>query len=208
MDTLNKILNASAELFRQFGFKTVTMDDIARRAGVSKKTLYQYFPNKNEVVNQSVTWYKAKITELIESAMDQAENAIQGMVRIMGMFDQINKQINPRAMLELERYYPEGFSRFKSSLIEKDVVAIQKNIIRGIEEGFYREGINAGLMAHFRMELSLIIFHPRLIVQESYDWPELAQEIGEHFLYGIMTPKGEKLYKKYKEAYLKQVTRI
>jgi len=208
MEPLTKILSASAELFRQYGFKTITMDDIARRAGISKKTLYQHFANKNEVVNESVTWYKCRVTDMCNAAMNEAENAIEGMVRTMSMFDQINRQINPMAMLELERYYPEGFSRFKDSLLKQDVSSIRENIERGKEEGLYRPEINADFMARYRMEISLIVFHPNLLVTDREDMHRVAHEISEHFLYGIMTPKGEKLYQKYKEKYLKQVSKI
>src|SRR5688572_23516301 len=127
MEPLTKILSASAELFRQYGFKTITMDDIARRAGISKKTLYQHFTNKNEVVIESVSWYKDKICTMCQAAMDQSDNAIEGMVRTMDMFDQINRQINPMALLELERYYPDGYKRFKDRLVEQDVETIKNN---------------------------------------------------------------------------------
>ncbi len=208
MDPVQKILTAAVELFRQYGFKTITMDDIARRAGISKKTLYQHFSNKNEIVNESVTWYKCKVTEMCETAMTEAENAIEGMVRVMGMFDQINRQINPMAMLELERYFPEGYQRFKDGLLSNDVKAIRKNLVWGIGEGLYRSEINPEFMARYRMELSLIMFHPNLIVADRADIHVVGNEIAEHFLYGIMTPKGEKLYQKYKEQYLKQVSTI
>ena len=135
MEPLTKILSASAELFRQYGFKTITMDDIARRAGISKKTLYQHFANKNEVVNESVTWYKCKITELCNAAMSESENAIEGMVRTMSMFDTIHRQVNPMAIYELERYYPDGFQRFKDILLKQDISAIRENMERGKEEG-------------------------------------------------------------------------
>ncbi len=208
MEPLTKILSASAELFRQYGFKTITMDDIARRAGISKKTLYQHFANKNEVVNESVSWYKCKVTEMCQAAMDDSENAIEGMVRIMGMFDYINRQVNPLAMLELERYYPDGFALFKECLLNQDVSAVRQNLERGIEEGLYREEIKPELMARFRIELSLMVFHPNLLVTDRGDIHLVAHEISEHFLYGIMTSKGEKLYQKYKEQYLKTVSKI
>ncbi len=207
MDTLTKILSASIELFRQYGFKTITMDDIARRAGISKKTLYQQFANKQEVVSEAVTWYKTKICDSCDAVMNESENAIEGMVRVMGVFDQINRQMNPMVMLELERFYPEGYKRFKDSLLDHDVVSIQTNILRGIEEGFYRPEINPEFMARFRMEMSLLMFHPNLL-SDRYDLQLVAHEISEHFLYGIMTPKGEKLYQKYKEKYLQQVSKI
>jgi AcrR family transcriptional regulator len=208
MEPLTKILSASAELFRQYGFKTITMDDIARRAGISKKTLYQHFTNKNEVVIESVSWYKSRICETCLSLMNESGNAIEGMVKTMDMFDQINRQINPMALLELERFYPDGYKKFKDSLLEQDVETIKENIIRGIEEGNYRQDVNPDFMARYRMELSLIMFHPNLLVNSRDDMHVVGHEIAEHFLYGIMTPKGEKLYQKYKEQYLKKVPKI
>lgn len=208
MEPLTKILSASAELFRQYGFKTITMDDIARRSGISKKTLYQHFANKNEVVNESVTWYKCKITEMCDAALKESENAIEGMARSMNLIDHVNRQINPMAMLELERYYPEGFERFKESLMKNDVMSISNNLRQGIEEGLYRADIDPDFMARYRMEISLIVFHPNLLVTDRDDIHRVAHQISEHFLYGIMTPKGEKLYQKYKQKHLKTVSKL
>ena len=89
-------------------------------------------------------------------------------------------------------------------MIEKDVVMIKENILAGIRDGLYRIGLNAELLARFRLESSLMILQPNLIVNERNDLLYVNLEIGEHFLYGMMTPKGEQLYLKYKEKYLNQ----
>lgn len=208
MEPLTKILSASAELFRQYGFKTITMDDIARRAGISKKTLYQHFANKNEVVNESITWFQCHVSDNCLSIMTSAENAIEGMVRVMGMFDQVLANMNPLGMLELERYYPDAFKKFKSNMLEKDIEAIKNNIVWGMQEGLYRDGLNADFMARYRMEISMLVLHPNLMINTRNDLQFVMHEVSEHFLYGIMTPKGEKLYQKYKEQYLKQVSKL
>lgn len=207
MEPLTKILGASAELFRQYGFKTITMDDIARRAGISKKTLYQHFANKQEVVNESVIWYKCRIQENCESLIGQSANAVEAMVRITVMFDQVYKQMNPMAMLEMQRYYPDAYAMFRSKLQEQDVEVVKTNILQGIAEGLYRDDVNADLMARYRLETSLLMLQPNLLVNERYDLLFVTHEIMEHFLYGIMTQKGIKLYLKYKEQYLKQVSK-
>lgn len=208
MEVLEKILLASVEMFRQYGFKTITMDDIARKSGVSKKTLYQHFANKTEVVNESVTWYQSKISENCLSMMNNSENAVEGMVKVMEMFDQIYRQINPTALLELERFYPEGFQKFKENILSKDVLAIKENIQKGISEGLYRDGIDAEFLSRFRVELFMIMFHTNLLVNDRFDLKTVAYKISEHFLFGIMTPKGEKLYAKYKEKYLTDIVKI
>jgi len=208
MDTLTKIMNAAVELFRRYGFKTITMDDVARHAGVSKKTLYQHFANKQEVINESVTWYKNHLFELCQQIFDSSGNAIEAMVGLMSLMEQTFRQMNPIAMMELQRYYPEGHQRFRETLLTQDVEVIRKNIERGIEEGLYREEINADLMAKIYIETSVSLCMSPVLLNDRYDLHVVNNELMEHFLYGLMTPKGIKLYTKYKKTYLKQVVKI
>jgi AcrR family transcriptional regulator len=208
MDPLTKILGSAIELFRQYGFKAITMDDIARRAGISKKTLYQHFANKDEVVNESVVWYKEHMTQNCSAILGETENAIEAMVKLVAYMDEMNKQINPMALFEMQRFYPDAYNTFRRLLETKDVGMIRDNIKQGIEEGLYRPEINADLLARYRLETSLMILQPNLLVNQRQELMSVTLEIGEHFLYGIMTPKGEKLYHKYKEQYLKQLTKI
>lgn len=208
MEPLNKILGAAVELFSQYGFKTITMDDIARRAGISKKTLYQHFANKNEVVNEAVIWSKNQMTNTCGTLANESANAIEALVRTQAMMDEMHKKMNPMALFEMQRYFPDAYATFKDMLQKRDVEMIKDNLQQGIEEGLYRPEINAELMARYRLEMSLMIFQPNLLVTERHDLRFVLHEIFEHFLYGIMTPKGEKLYQKYKTNLLKQVSKV
>lgn len=204
MEQLEKILIVSGELFSQYGFKTITMDDIARRAGISKKTLYLHFANKEEVVNESVIWYKNNTTASCAQALENSDNAVEAMVKILAFFDTMNKRINPMALFEMQRYYPAAYKTFRDLLQDRDVSMMCDNILQGIKEGLYRENINADILARLRMETSLLIFQPNLMVNDRNNLMDVAMELGEHFMYGIMTTKGEQLYITYKEKYLKQ----
>jgi len=184
------------------------MDDIARRAGISKKTLYQHFANKQEVVNESVTWYKTHMTTNCQAAISDAENAVDAMVRMLAFFDNMNKRINPMALFEMQRYFPEAYNTFREMLMDRDVAMMRDNILQGIKEGLYRGDINADLLARYRLETSLLILQPNLIVNDRADLMHVALEIGEHFLYGIMTQKGIEQYQAYKEKYIKQANKI
>ena len=208
MEPLAKILSASIELFSQYGFKTITMDDIARRAGISKKTLYQHFANKQEVVQESVVWYKNQTTENCGMVLKDAENAVEAMVKLLAFFDSINKRINPMALFEMQRFFPEAYKTFRDLLMDRDVAMMRENILQGIKEGVYRPDLNADLLARYRLETSLLILQPSLLVSDRASLMSVALEIGEHFMYGIMTPKGEELYQKYKIQYLKQAPTI
>lgn len=208
MEPLTKILTSSIELFRQYGFKSITMDDISRKAGISKKTLYQHFANKSEVVTETVTNYKNNISTQCCTAMEESDNAIEAMVKIMDVLDQINRQMNPLALFELERYFPDAYKKFKDSMMQDDVERLKENIQNGIAEGLYRPELDVEFMSRFRMELSLLMYHPNLMLSDRQDLQFVGHQISEHFLYGIMTQKGEKLYQKYKEQYIKQVSKI
>ncbi len=208
MEQLEKILTVSAELFSQYGFKTITMDDIARRAGISKKTLYLHFANKEEVVNESVIWYKNNTTASCAQVLGEAENAVEAMVKILAFFDTMNKRINPMALFEMQRYYPEAYKTFRDLLKDRDVAMMRDNILQGIKEGLYRENIDADIMARYRLESSLLMFQPNLMVNDRNSLIAVAMEIGEHFIYGLVTHKGEELYITYKEKYLKQASKI
>ena len=204
MEPLTKILTSSAELFSQYGFKTITMDDIARRAGISKKTLYQHFANKQEVVNESVMWYKDHMTENCQMQIKDAVDAIDAMVQMIAFMDETYKRINPMAIFEMQRFFPEAYNTFREQLSIRDVAMIRDNIEQGMKEGIYREGLNADLLAKYRVETSLLILQPNLLVNDRGDLMSVALEVAEHFLYGIMNAKGETLYQKYKSKYLKQ----
>ena len=137
--------------------------------------------------------------------MGDTENAIEAMVRIKSMMDNSYKQTNPMVILELQRYYPDGYKAFRESLVTQDVESVKKNLQQGIEEGLYRENLNVDLVARFHIESALLLMQPNLMVNEREDLKAVNNEITELFLYGIMTPKGEKLYQKYKEKYQKNI---
>ena len=208
MDVVTKILTVAVESFRQYGFKTITMDDLARKAGVSKKTLYQHFTSKPDVVHAAMTWHQQAMHQEMTEMIATAENAVEGMVRVNALLNQMFRQINPLAMLELQRFFPEAYRLFREKLVHKDISAIRDNIIRGMVEGLYREGMDADLLARYRIECCLLLFQPDSMVSETQHPHLVSKAIMENFLYGLMTSKGEKLYQKYSEKYLKELPRL
>ncbi len=202
MDVRVKIMHSAIELFKQYGFKSVTMDDVARRSGISKKTLYQHFDNKNTIVTDSMVWYKDTICERCDALQAEAENAVEGFVKIKASFDNLYKEVNPLIIFELQRFYPDGYEQFRKNM-ERDVATVKRNLDQGILEGNYRAEINTEILSRFHMESCMMVMMPNMIVHDRFDLRLVNMTIMEHFMYGIMTPKGEKLYRKYKEQYLK-----
>ena len=208
MDVQTKILSVATDAFRQYGFKTITMDDIARKAGLSKKTLYQHFASKTDVVKAAVMWHREQVQGYLQNIMENSENAVEGLVKVNAVMIQIFRQINPLALLELERFFPDAYAVFRNKLIDKDIAAIRDNIIRGMEEGFYRPGLDADLLARYRVETCMIPFQPDSLLRDVENPHLVTITVMENFIFGILSAKGERLYNKYSEKYLKDTPRI
>ena len=201
MSILDKILNSAAEQFTRFGFKTITMDDIARHAGVSKKTLYQHFETKVEIIVAAVTHFHTQKYERCLQHIKIATNAVEAMVLVTNDIQKMHQEINPIALLELQKYYTEAFLMFKQTLLEKDLETIKQNLQQGIEEGFYRSDMNIDVMAFFRLEFTLwLLQSSNAINQLSNAFFSIEKELLDHFMYGIVTEKGRLLYDNLKKT--------
>lgn len=202
-DVRSKILLSTIDLFKRYGFKSVTMDDIARQAGISKKTLYQHFDNKNKIITAALDWYKETLCQQADQIMESAIDAVEGFVKVKVNFDNVFKEMNPMSIFELQRFYPEGYRQFRSNM-ERDVESVRRNLERGIAEGNYRGDFDVEIMARFHIECALMIVMPNVLMKDKFDMHRVNSEITEHFIRGLLTPKGEKLYRKYKEQYFTQ----
>lgn len=204
MEPRDRILLRANELFNRFGFRKVTMDEIAAKTGMSKKTIYQSFENKDEIVNAIVEQHISKSASMCESNLCQAENAVQEIFLNLEMVQKLTEDMNPGLFEDLERYYPPIFEklfRHKNDFISKK---IKDNLKRGIEEGLYREEIDIDILTKLRIETMFLPFNQQLFPFSKYKLTEVEFELIEHFIYGIATLKGQKLFNKYKLQRLKK----
>ena len=104
METKERIINAASELFFKYGTKSITMDDIAREIGVSKKTIYQFFKDKNELVSEVAEAYNAQELKDLEVIEQEAHDVIDEMVRLSHHIRQKLNSLNPSLLYDLEKY--------------------------------------------------------------------------------------------------------
>jgi AcrR family transcriptional regulator len=203
MEARERILFRASELFNRFGFKRVTMDEIAAKAGMSKKTIYQSFENKDEIVNAIVENHINQSACLCEDHCHNAENAVHEVFLNIEMVQKLTSEINPVLFEDLEKFYPAVFDKVHRHQHEFIFKKIQGNLKQGIEEGLYREDINIDILTRLRIETLFLPFNQQVFPFSKYNIMEVEAEIIEHFLYGIATAKGQKLIKKYKQLRLK-----
>lgn len=204
MEARERILSKSHELFTRLGFKRVTMDEIALRTGMSKKTIYQTFSNKDEIVSAVVEEHINKSVIRCEASSINAENAVHEIFLNIEMVVELMSEMNPAVFEDLEKFFPAVFRKLyqhKNSYIYKKV---KDNLEWGIQQGLYREDLNVDVLSKFRVETMFIPFNQAIYPYSKYNLAEVEIETLELYLYGVTNSEGQKLIKKYKEQRVKK----
>ena len=199
-----RIQQKADELFNKYGIRSVTMDEIATQLGMSKKTIYQYFADKDELVDAVIGEVIEFSREVCEKDKKEAPDAIAEIFLALDMLAKIFRNMNPFIMFDLERYHPRTYKRFVDHKDKYLYQTIRQNLERGIAEGLYRPEINVEIIARFRLESMMIMFNQDVFKGQNFTLFQLQAEILEHFLFGSASLKGYKLILKYKEERTKK----
>lgn len=156
------ILKKAGEIFLKYGFKSVTMDDIANDLGISKKTIYKYYKNKVELVDEVVGYFHEDMHKTINNICALGHNAIEENFEIKKVFKEMFKNSDDSPMYQLEKYYPKTYKKIIDSefVVFKDCIAT--NLKKGIQEGLYRKDINIELVTKFYFSLMLSLHNSNL----------------------------------------------
>jgi len=202
----DKILRAAEELFLKYGVRSISMDDIARHLAVSKKTLYQHFADKEDIVVMACTAHLARNAKSFEEIRSTARNAIEELAMISIGIKEMMRNMNPSLLFDLQKYHPRAWKEWvehKERFIRNSVV---RNIKQGIKEGYFRPEIDPEIVASVRLELIQLAFNEEIFPRDRFRLPDVQMQIFDHFVFGLVTDKGRKLYQKYKEANHHQLT--
>jgi AcrR family transcriptional regulator len=199
METQERILLKADELFMQYGIRSVSMDDIANQLGMSKKTLYQYFADKDALVDSIVDTHINEMQTDCAACRVQAKDAIHELFITMEMIMEEFSNMNPMVLYDLEKFHHKSFRRFKEHKDTFLFKVIINNLQWGIKEELYRDNLNIDLIARYRLESMMIPFNISLFPPGKFNLAETSGKILEHFIYGLVTIKGYKLIQKYNE---------
>jgi AcrR family transcriptional regulator len=200
MEIKEKILGTAFKLFMRNGIKSVSMDDIALNMGVSKKTLYKWFENKDQMV---LTMIQEQINTMEGdccSFVSSTNNAIEELFSIMDMIRQKMAGMHPSVFFDLQKYHQAAWQVWKTHKNKFILKQIYDNIKKGITEGLYRADIDVDIIARLRLAQIEDVFNPELFPPDKFDLQKVQIATLEHFLMGIASLKGHKLINKYKEV--------
>ncbi|GAB1446773.1 MAG: TetR/AcrR family transcriptional regulator [Cyclobacteriaceae bacterium] len=199
VDTKIKILKGASELFLRYGIRSVSMDNIANHLGVSKKTIYQYFRDKDEMVLSVTEAHVLRDRDQLEKVAIDAKNAVEELVELSGCLKENFRDMNPSLLFDLQKYHHQAWNlwlEFKNQFIREQ---IERSIEQGKKEGYFRPEINTKVIAIIRLETIQIAFDPTLFPRDTYSITEVQIQTFDHFIHGLFTDKGKKVYEKYKQ---------
>ncbi len=199
MEPQEKILKISLELFFKYGIKRVTMDDIAKELCMSKKTIYQFYKEKDDLVNQLCEIEMLKQEKIFEDISSQSIDPIHEIILLSNKLREMMQCINPIFFEDLKKFYPNAFEqiqKFKKNCAYKDIV---RNIKKGKEQGYYQSDIDEEFVAAYRMSQIDMLMFGNYFSFEKISFTQSHQLLLDMFIYGICTLKGHKLINEYKK---------
>jgi AcrR family transcriptional regulator len=201
-----RILTKAAELFMRYGIRSITMDEIASQLGISKKTIYQFFTDKDDmvyaVIEQEIQKNEAECLQYRYSSHDSVHEIFLAVEDL----EEILRYTNPMMLYDLEKYHPRAFQKIREYKYRFLYDALLENLRKGIEEGIYRPEINRDIVAKSRIEAAFLVFDPDLFPHSRYKMSEVNFELAMLFLHGVVTDKGRKLIEKYTEERTKKLS--
>lgn len=202
MEVQERILDTAFHLFRQYGTRSITMDDIAVRMGISKKTLYAHFADKSDLVVNVISRHLTLMQTQCLEDRTRSKDAVEELFLVMKMLEEKLRNMNPVAMMDLQKFHAKAFQLFENHRNVFMLGTIRQNLERGIKEGLYRPDLDLDILSHFRAASSMFCFQPELFPMNGYDMTKVQRVLLEHFLYGVATLKGYKEIEKYRSERL------
>jgi AcrR family transcriptional regulator len=198
-DTKQRIQKTAHDLVMQYSIRSVSMDDIAATLGMSKKTIYQYFKDKDELVESVVEDVIHTNQCICNSDREKADNAVHEIFLVMEMMVEMFKTMNPSILFDMQKYHPVAYQRFQKHRNDYLYNVCRQNLERGIREELFRPEINVDTMARYRVETMLTAFNPEFQRSVKQSLLDIEKEIIIHYLFGLVTMKGYKMVLKYME---------
>lgn len=199
MEIKDRIKGKADELFRIYGIKTITMDEIAGQLGISKKTIYQAYADKDELVDAVICEMIGYNQQSCTAHQSKADNAIHEVFLAMEMIQEMFANFNPSILYDMQRNHPVTFDKFSKHKHTFLFQVIKDNVKRGIKEELFREDVNPDVVSKIRLETMFLPFNQELFPKNKFNLVDLEKQLIEYYLFGIASIKGYKLILKYQQ---------
>ena len=200
MEIKDRILQHAQTLFLRNGIKSVSMDDIAADMAMSKKTLYKWFENKDQIVQAGMSKHldgtQCECTNMIKTAT----SAIDELFRMMEWTKQQFSNVHPSIFYDLQKFHPGTWQLWLAHKNEFILAQIIQNLRRGIAEGLFRADLDVDVMARLRLSQIELLFDSDVFPPRQFGNERVSQALLEHFMLGVATLKGHRLINQYRHV--------
>jgi AcrR family transcriptional regulator len=194
------IADRARGVFMKYGIRSVSMDDICRELGMSKKTLYQYFGNKSDLVRRMLQQSIEDFEVHINAIRQQGHDAIDDLLEMSRVIDEHMKKVSLAISFDLQKYYPEIHREYLEKKRDFASRYLRENIEKGIKEGYYRPDLNIDLIAKLYIQKIEDLHDPNYYKSDEISFTEVFHVMFENHVRGIANENGLRYYEERKKT--------
>ena len=187
-----EIVKRALNDFMQYGFKTFTMDDLASKMGISKKTLYEHFPSKNDLVEAVLDYALDMSCKNVEAFVQGDGSVIENVYRNQKKVKEIFNINSDRPIWELQKYYSKTYERMEIEFAKSDARFIDKLLEKGWREGLFREDINVNFYKTFYSSVQRLCSVANTFPEIEFPFWDTIYTLMEYFFRILVNEKGMK----------------
>lgn len=203
-EKLDKILHESARLFIKYGIRSLSMDDICREMGISKKTLYQYVESKSDLIARILQFNFDEHIKNSQLLIEDDHNAIDVLLAVSRKVCLNMQNFNPSTIFDLQKYYPEIYKKYNDTKMTAIINDIKVNINKGIAEGLYRDDMDIDMVAHLYVQKLGDVHDPAFLASMAADaatYAKVFHVMFDNHIRGICNATGLAYYEKQKQYF-------
>ncbi|MEI7896676.1 MAG: TetR/AcrR family transcriptional regulator [bacterium] len=190
------ILEQVGKLYHRYGIKSVTMDDVATHLGISKKTIYDFFSDKEDLVKQVLMFEHEHSCGFLNAIEDKGFNAIEELFEVYKMINATYRDYNPSMEYDIRKYYPNLYLKIKEIRRKRMLESVFNNLNKGKKEGLFRKEVNSKTISKLHVFRSETLFENDIFTQEELASFTVFNEIFVYHLNGILSHEGRTFFEK------------
>ncbi len=189
----DKWLRRTEDLFMRYGIKSLTMDDVARELGISKKTLYQFVESKDDLVIKVIERHLVEEKDRDCINQGDAENALHEIFMVLQQSSSDFQRMKSNLIYELQRFHRAAWEKIQDYQQKHLFQVVLDNLHRGVREGLYRDNFSPDIVARLHNASVFTLFDEAYFPSSKYSREEILREYLLHYLYGIVSDRGREL---------------
>lgn len=191
MDELRKkIISRVCALFNKYGIRTITMDEVASELGMSKKTLYELFDDKKDMIRQVLEWEMEERAKKFRALSEKKLNALEEVFEVNRIVMQLVREFNPAKHHDLKKYYPDLFEKMTTKQRGRTFQSMLANLKKGKKEGLYRKDLDEEVIAKLYISRMEVPMTSDFVSPEEFTSEKFLNQAFLYHIHGIANEKG------------------